>query len=382
MKGSIPKVGYLLCGETLLLASRGILKVEELKDSDSVLWLDLERNKAVFRKINNYPINIGENISVRITTDVNEIIIPEQMKLYTISGKKKASQITKGDLLDVFNKPQTFDKLRNIYNSLKIQSINVGSRKIRITENFAYLLGTQIMIREWDNNKIVMYLESYDNLRKICKILKLALEENNFIYNFDFSIKYRLDKLKIILFDETPDRFIIYMVSKLFKPASIKHNYISPQVIPYPIRLSSTNIIKQFTEGFLDSCARISKGGLLRFYTFARDSEIRRFLFSVLALFNIQPRYTFVKSLQNTKIMYTYLALPKGIQLFNLKSLSTKSKEALVNRSRIDLKIYSEVKYIARFKRPIYFIPCPKENLDIIADLTPIHPQKFQKFYF
>ena len=199
MKGSIPKVGYLLCGETLLLASRGILKVEELKDSDSVLWLDLERNKAVFRKINNYPINIGENISVRITTDVNEIIIPEQMKLYTISGKKKASQITKGDLLDVFNKPQTFDKLRNIYNSLKIQSINVGSRKIRITENFAYLLGTQVMVREWNNNKIVMYLESYDNLGKICKILKLALEENNFIYTVNnkggFYVKLKLSDL-------------------------------------------------------------------------------------------------------------------------------------------------------------------------------------------
>lgn len=62
-------------------------------------------------------------------------------------------------------------------------------------------------------------------------------------------------------------------------------------------------------------------------------------------------------------------------------SLSIKSKEALVNCSRIDFEKYSEVKYIARFKRSIYFIPCSKENLDIIADLTPIRLQKFQKFY-
>ena len=370
-------IGYILCGDSYVWTKRGVLKVQELEETDDILGLDIEKREPTFQKLTSCPRKLREGTSIRITTDVNEIIVPEQAKLYLINGKKIASNVVEGDELDIFYRPKTFDMLRNLYDSNEAQHLRIGPKEIEVSENFAYLLGTQAIVQSWAMHKIVMQLESDMNCGKICSILKQALHDIGLRYDLDYKIFYRPDRKKIIVIDQSADGFITKIISEIFQPENVQElSRALPQKMPKIIRLSPTNIMKQFIEGVLDSRAKISRGGLVKFYTFARDNEVRRFILSILALFNIQPRYSFVNKPEwGLATIYTYLALPKE-RLFNLKSLAIASEEALTHKTRDDVKLYSVVKNIARFKRSQYLIPSPKEHWDIIADLVPLHSQK------
>lgn len=370
-------IGYMMCKDSYLWTKRGILKVQELEETDHVLGLDIEKREPSFQQLDSCPLKLTEDKSIRIITDVNEIIVPERTKLYLINGKKFASQIVEGDQLDIFYRPKTFDMLKELYCSNALQQILIDSKKINVTENFAYLLGTQAIVQNWVTHKIVMFLESDVNYRKICSNLKQTFQEMGLRYDFDYKIFYRQDRKKIIVIDESSDGFITRMISQLFEPESAQDfSRTHPQKIPLCIRLSPTNVIKQFVEGVLDSRAKISRGGLIKFYTFVRDDDIRRFILMILALFNIQPRYSFLnKPDWGLATLNTYLALPKE-QIFDLKSLALASEEALKYRTKNDVSLYSVVKNVTKMRRPQYVIPSPKEHWDIIVDLVPIHSQK------
>ena len=347
-------------------AKRGIVKVREINEFDDVLGLDLERGKVTFENLGRLPIKLKGNKVVRITTDVNELIVPEKSQLYTVSGKKIAVNVSEKDMLDVFYRPETFSMIKDLYSSNEPQYVNVGSRNIPVTGDLAYLLGTQAIISHREAHRLVLYLESGLNYKKICETLKRALEHVGFPYR----IYYRpTDRRKIVVYDESYSSLLTGMISHLFKS----------QNMPELIRMSPTKIFQQFIEGVLDSRAKISKGRLVKFYTFARDEGIRRFIFSALALFGIQPRYTFVvQPSWGLKTMSTYLALPKK-HPFDLKSLAIASEEALASRTRDDIKVYSSVKHKAKLRRSQYFIPCPREHWDLIADLAPIHSQRVEQ---
>jgi hypothetical protein len=222
-----------------------------------------------------------------------------------------------------------------------------------------------------------MLLESDVNWRKICKVLKEAFREIGLRYDYDYKIVYRADRKKIIVLDESSDEFIPRMICQVFEPIS-KGDLARalPQRIPLGLRLSPTNIYRQFMEGILDSRAKVSRGGLLKFYTFARDDEVYRFILMVLSLFNIQPQYSFFnKSEWGLAIVNIYLALPKE-HIFDLKSLALASQDLLRHREEDEVTLYSIVKNVARVRRSHYVVFSPKEHWDIIADLAPIHSQK------
>lgn len=369
-------VGYVLCDDSYVWTKRGILKVQELEDTDFVLGLDVEKGEPTFQGLLSSPQKINGDHSMRIISDVNTVVVPEQTKLYTINGKTAASSIAEGDQLDVFYRPKTFHMLGELYSNNEKQHLSVDSRKIGITANFSYLMGTQVG-QKWVMNKIIMMLESDVNWRKICKVLKEAFQEIDLHYDYDYRIVYRADRKKIIVLDESSDGFIPRMISQVFEP-TIEGDFARalPQRIPLGLRSSQTDIYRQFIEGFLDSRAKISRGGLLKFYTFARDDQVYRFILMVLALFNIQPRYSFLnKSEWGLAIVNIYLSLPKE-RIFDLKSLALASEDLLRHREEDELTLYSTVKNVARVRRSHYVVLSPKEHWDIVADLVPIHSKK------
>jgi len=370
-------VGYVLCDDSYVWTKRGILKVQELENTDFVLGLDVEKRQPTFHKLTSRPQKINGDHSIRIISDANIMVIPEQTKLYTISGKTASSSVVEGDQLDVFCRPKIFNMLGELYNANEKQHLSINSRKIDITENFSYLMGTQAIVQKWVMHKIVMLLESDVNWRKICKVLKEAFREIGLRYDYDYKIVYRADRKKIIVLDESSDEFIPRMICQVFEPIS-KGDLARalPQRIPLGLRLSPTNIYRQFMEGILDSRAKVSRGGLLKFYTFARDDEVYRFILMVLSLFNIQPQYSFFnKSEWGLAIVNIYLALPKE-HIFDLKSLALASQDLLRHREEDEVTLYSIVKNVARVRRSHYVVFSPKEHWDIIADLAPIHSQK------
>jgi len=370
-------VGYVLCDNSYVWTKRGILQVQELKNTDFVLGLDIEKREPTFHQLTSRPQKINGDHSMRIVSDANTLVAPEQTKLYTISGKTAASSVVEGDQLDVFYRPKTFNMLGELYSANEKQHLSINSRKIDITENFSYLMGTQAVVQKWVMYKIVMLLESDANWRKICKFLKEAFREIGLRYNYDYKIVYRADRKKIIVLDESSDGFIPKMICQVFEPTS-KDDLARalPQRIPLGLRLSPTNIYRQFIEGFLDSRAKVSRGGLLKFYTFARDDEVYRFILMVLALFNIQPRYSFYNKPEwGLAIINTYLALPKE-HIFDLKSLALATQDLLRHREEDEVTLYSTVKHVDKVRRSHYVVFSPKEHWDIIADLVPIHSKK------
>jgi len=366
-----------LCDDSYVWTKRGILKVHELENTDCVLGLDVEKREPTFHELTFRPQKLEGDHSIRIISDVNEIVVPEQTKLYMIGGKTAASSVVEGDQLDVFYRPKTFNMLNGLYSTHEKQYLPMDSKKMCITENFSYLMGTQAIVQKWVTHKIVMLLESDTNWRKICAILKEAFREIGLRYNYDYKIFYRADRKKIIVLDESSDGFIPRMICQIFEPTS-KDDLARtlPQRIPLGLRLSPTNVHRQFIEGVLDSRAKVSRGGLLKFYTFARDDEIHRFILMVLALFNIQPRYSFFNESEwGLAIINTYLALPKK-HIFDLKSLALASQDLLKHRKEDEVTLYSTVKKVAKVRRSHYVVFSPKEHWDIIADLVPVHSQK------
>jgi len=370
-------VGYILCGDSYVWTKRGILKVQELEKTDCVLGLDVEKREPTFQELAFQPEELDGDHSIRIISDANEILVPEQTKLYMIGGKTVASNVVEGEQLDIFYRPKTFNMLNDLYCANEKQHLHIDSRRISITENFSYLMGTQAVAQKWVMHKIVMLLESEENWRKICAILKEAFREIGLRHEYDYKIFYRSDRKKIIVMDESSDGFIPRMISQIFEPESNDDlARTRPQKMPLVLRLSPTNIYRQFMEGVLDSRAKVSKGGLLKFYTFARDDEVHRFVLMVLTLFNIQPRYSFFNEPEwGFATINTYLALPKE-HIFDLKSLALASQDLLRHRKKDEVTLYSTVKNVARVRRSHYVVHSPKEHWDIIADLTPIHSQK------
>jgi len=353
--------GYLLSEDSYVWTKRGLLKVNEILKSDWVLGLDLEKRRVIFEKIKSEPIKLKKNRIVRITTDVNELVLPENSEVYTAKGKNKALNITEGVMLDIFYRPQIFEMLRDLYKYHPLTSLKITNKKVTITENIAYLLGTQAIIPRKSAHKLVLYLKSGLNYAKVCKILKRALTE----LEIPHRIYYRpSDYRKIIIFDDSERKILITMISSLFA------NYDMPKVI----RTSPTTVIQQFIEGLLDSRAKISKGRLIKLHIPASLDKIRRFIYSSLALFGVQPRYTFInKSDRGLKFFALYFALPET-RPFELKSLAI-SSASLAIRTREDIKVYSQVKHIVKLRRQQFIIPRIQEHWDIIVDLVPLHYQ-------
>jgi hypothetical protein len=252
----------------------------------------------------------------------------------------------------------------------------VDSLKINVTENFSYLLGTQAVAQKWVMHKIVMMLESEENWRKICATLDKTFRDIGLHPEYDYKIFYRADRKKIIVIDQTSVGYIPNMIARAFSDgAKDDLTRTRPQKVPQFLRLSATNIYKQFVEGLLDSHGKVSKGGLVKFYVLARDDEVHRFVMMTLALFNIQPRYSFFNvSSFGLPIIHTYLALPKE-RVFDLRSLSLASQELLTHKMEDEVTLYSTVKSVTRVRRSTYIVRSPKENWNVISDLVPIHSQ-------
>jgi hypothetical protein len=338
------------------------VKVKELNESDYILGLDLEKREVTFEKVECPPLRLESNKIVRITTDVNELLVSEETQLYTASGKKTAANISEKDMLDIFYRPHVFSMIKDLYSSNPRPDIAIDNHEIPITDNFAYLLGTQALVPYREVHRLVLYLESGLNYRKICQILKQALQE----IKLPHRVFYRTtDFRKIIIYDDSRENSLTQMISQVFE------NNEMPEIL----RVSPTSIMKQFIEGILDSRAKISKGGLVKFYMQASSDKIRRFIFSALALFGIQPRYTFVnKTPEGLKLVSIYLAMPKE-RPFDLKSLAIASEELLAKKTREDVKVYSAVKHLVKLRRALYLVYRVREHWDLISDLALVHYQ-------
>lgn len=371
MSGS--SVGFLLSGDSFVWTKRGLLKVKESREGDELLGLNRETQQVTFEPLQSSLRKLSDARLVRITTDLNEIMIPRRSQIYTINGKTSASQVHEEDYLDVFSRMSAFDELRGLYNSNERKTLTLKSgRTVIISEDLAYLLGTQAILGPWNEratHKIVLDIGNPDNCRKICKVFRRALKSAGIPHTIYMTRMWR----RIIIMDDTFRQEILDMILQIFSQQQSGAISIDPS-----IRMAPTDVIHAFAEGLLDSRASLSRGGRLKFYTLAHDSEIRRFIYCLLALFGIRPIYTFVRKPEwGLKAVTTYLALPKN-HSFELKALALKSKEILAEKSKSDLQVYAKVRHVAFFKGTQFILPVPREHWNLIVDLVPVHHQKIK----
>jgi len=101
----MPGMGFLVGSESFVWSYRGLLKIRELTPEDPILGID-EEGRPCWSMIPEGIRKYGRTRIFRITTDGNEIWLSEACEAYTIEGVKKASGISKGDLLETFNIPE------------------------------------------------------------------------------------------------------------------------------------------------------------------------------------------------------------------------------------------------------------------------------------
>ncbi len=338
-----------------------------MKD-DEVLGLDQDIQSATFESLKKAPNLLRQTIIKRITTQSNEMLLPLDSQIFTINKRKKVSQIVSEDSIDIFWNSRLFCELRDQYKANKSQIIKLkNNSQIEINEDMSYLLGTQALIPK-DKRKsyrISLDIENPDNCFKICKILKRGIDGAD----LECNVLYNPSKTRIIVIDNTDELCLVDMISKIFDTDG-------PQVqIPLNVRYSSTKNLQRFLEGLLDSRAAINKEGKIRFYTFAYNNEIRRFVYCCLALFGIQPIETYIrKPTGGLKTVITYLALREGFPL-SLRSLRTSSETISNTRNQNKVRVFSKVKNVSGLKADEFLVTLPKRHWNMIVDLSPIHHQ-------
>lgn len=344
------KMGFLVNGENFVWSHRGLLKIKELKTDDVVLGID-EKGKPHWSIIPKGVRKHGRTKILRITTDGNEILLPESCEVFTMEGVRRASSISRGELLETFNIPK---EICSLLESKEATHIMTYIGPVTIKERMAYLLGTQIKSRKYEHKVIISRLNP-NHTYTLAKICSEALREQFIrgkIYYVAGGKKIRIDcdVLASICID------------------------ISERNIPLSIRESNATALKEFLCGILDVMLYWDEAETppTYFQTFENQSELRRFMFNVLRLYRVIPAKTYAI---NPSIGPTYMRTfvdASDLSGFGLRFIRTERAIDFV-KPQIEKMSYSTVRSVSEFTDIAYYISEPKLHWSPIVELTPLH---------
>jgi len=346
----LSQMGFLVGGESFVWSHRGLLKIKELKKDDLILGIDGE-GRPHWAMIPNGIRKYCRTRIFRITTDGNEILLSEGCEAFTIEGVKKASNISKGELLETFNIPE---EICLILEGREAAYVMTDVGPITIKGKMAYLLGTQIKSRKYEHKVIIDGLNP-GHAYVLAKLCSEALREQFIrgkIYYVAGGKKVRIDCDVL---------------------ASICSN-VSEGNIPLSVRESNATALKEFLCGVLDVILYLDEAETppTYFQTFGVQSELRRFIFNVLRLHGVIPAKTYVvHPFGGTTYMRTFVNV-SDLSRLGLKFI--RSKEAIREvKPPIKKMSYSTVRNVAEFNGVAYYFSQPKLHWSPIVDLAPLH---------
>lgn len=346
----MPQMGFLVSGESFAWCHKGLLKIKELKPDDPILGID-EEGRPNWSMIPNGIRKYGKTRIFRITTDGSEILLSEGCEAFTIEGVRKASTISKGELLETFNIPE---EIRFFLEGREAAYVITDVGPMTIKGKMAYLLGTQIKSRKYEHKVIIDGLNP-DHAYILAKLCSEALREQFIrgkIYYVAGGKKVRIDCDVL---------------------ASICSD-ISEGNMPLSVRKSNATALKEFLCGILDVILYLDEAETppTYFQTLGVQSELRRFIFNVLRLYGIIPAKTYVI---HPSVGLTYMRT--FIDVSDLSRLGLRfirSKETIKEvKPPIKKMSYSTVRNVAEFNDVAYYISEPKLHWSPIVDLTPLH---------
>ena len=344
------KMGFMVSGENFVWSHRGLLRIKELKKDDMVLGID-RKGKPHWSTIPNGIQKHGRTRILRITTDGNEILLPENCEVFTMEGVRKASNLVKGDLLETFNIPK---EVRLLLEGKEATYVMTDIGPVTIKDKMAYLLGTQIKCRKYEHKVIISGLNP-DNAYTLAKICSEALREQ-FIQG---KIYYVAGGRKV--------RINCHVLASVCGD-------ISERSISLSVRETNANALKEFLCGILDVMLYLDEAESppTYFQTFEDQSELRRFIFNVLRLYEVIPAKTYVISPSEGPIyMRTFIDVP---DLSGLGLRFIRSKKAIeVVKPQFEKMSYSTVRKVVEFKDSSYYFSEPKLHWSPIVELTPLH---------
>jgi hypothetical protein len=343
------ETGFLLSGDSFVWTRRGLPKVSELKPGD--VLLGIKSGKPSWSIIPSVSKRQGLDRLLRITTDGNEILVSKLCEVFTVSGVKRASELSVGEILETFNIPQEIQESMNDGKPVFVES-EVGP--LRIDGKIAYILGTQVKSPKFEGKVIIRDLNP-NHAYEVAKLCSEALKEQfirHKIYYVAGGKKVRVD------------------CNALAEAC----REITETNIPRFIRESNTTVLRHFLTGVLDTiiCLSEFEAPPTFFITLAKQSEFRRFIVNCLRLFGIIPTKTYVfHPSQGLKYVKTYVN-PQDLCQLGLRFIRAKEGPRIVSQ-RGKAMSYCTIRDIAEFQGKLYSLLEPELHWSPIVDMAPLH---------
>jgi hypothetical protein len=346
----MPQKGFIIGAESFIWCERGLLRAAELLIDDVILGLD-RRGRLSWDSLSS--LRRKRAHLMRIFSDSTEIVVGSSCGLFTARGMKRASKLTEEDLIETAT---LTSKISEKLDCKPFQYINTSEGPVAITDDLAYLLGTQVSAKRTDTYTIID-TKKIENLRTISGLFTETLDR----YFISQKIRY------------IPRSTRIRLESKAFSEIlfDVSTNYIPPF-----IRQSPSYVIRQFLCGVLDTIVRTNRyeNPPTYFATLVTESHFRRFVFNLLRLFNVIPTKTYFF---HPKDGYNYIY--SFLRVCDLKALGLRfhwmEEPQIPFAYQPQPTGYSQVRNMISFRGDAYFlVPC-KPHWSVVADLVPLHPE-------
>jgi hypothetical protein len=346
------ETGFLVSGDSFVWTPKGLTKITELKPRDKVLGL--KSGNPFWSIIDTVCKKPGQSRLLRIATDGSEVLISKNSEVFTVSGVKKASELSIGQMLETYNIPQEIRESVNDGRPIFVQS-EIGP--LRIDSKIAYVLGTQVRSPKFEDKVIIRNIDP-NHAYEIARLCSEALKEqfiSHKIYYLGGGKKIRID---------------CEALAEACKRINEKN-------IPQFIRQSNTTVLKYFLMGVLDTilCVSEVEDPPTNFITQARNSEFRRFILDCLRVFNIIPikSYIFHPSPALTYVK-TYVN-PQDLRQLGLKFIKVKEGPRQMVYDKRKTMSYCTIRGINEFQGKLFSVQQSELHWSLIVDMTPLHKQ-------
>jgi hypothetical protein len=259
-------IHYAVPPDSFILTTTGIKKASELRPSDGLLGI--ERGKPSFRELKqSHSHKMGRWI--RILADCCECLVMAESAIFTVQGATGARDITIDETIEIMNLPS-----QALSNLEKLPVMTIFD--FELTPQLAYLLGTQLFARRFPDHVLIDETDP-SIARDLAKEFGETLNDQGVRHKIYFP-RYG-GRLRI-------DSYIL---------ANFVHRFLGDgDRVPYELRTSTPEVMRHFLCGVLDSAIKEShhQEGQVKFRTFLKQSEYRRFLFQLLRLYHLQSAST------------------------------------------------------------------------------------------
>lgn len=344
------KTGFLLSGDSFVWARQGLTKVSELKPGDKLFGLKSgEPSWSIINSVSKKP---GLDRLLRITTDGNEVILSKLCEVFTVSGVKRASELSVGEILETYNIPQEIQESMNDGKPVFVES---EAGPLKIDSRIAYIFGTQVKSAKFEDKVIIRDLNP-NHAYEVAKLCSGALREQfipHKVYYVAGGKKVRVD---------------CGALAQACKE-------ITETNIPRFIRQSNTTVLRYFLIGILDTIVCLSEfeDPPTFFITLARQSEFRRFIVDCLRLFGIIPTKTYVVHSSQGLTYVKIYADPQDLRQLGLRFIKMRDGPIPTASHKGEAMSYCIIRSIAEFQGKLYSLPEPELHWSPIVDMAPLH---------